>query len=59
MQKFRVSERLACGALGQKRPTQRKLPQGRPDEEALTADIIVRASKYGRHGYRLITALLR
>jgi len=35
------------------------VPQGRADEEALTADIIELASQYGRYGYRRITALLR
>jgi hypothetical protein len=58
-QKFRVSERFACRVLGQHRSTQRKVPRGRPDEEALTADIIALASQYGRNGYRRITALLR
>ena len=37
----------------------RKVPRGRPDEEALTADIIALARQYGRYGYRPITALLR
>jgi putative transposase len=59
MQKFGISERLACRVLGQHRSTQRKVPRGRPDEEALTADIIALASEYGRYGYRRITALLR
>jgi transposase InsO family protein len=59
MQKFRVSERFACRVLGQHRSTQRKVPRGRPDEEALTADIVALASQYGRYGYRRITALLR
>jgi hypothetical protein len=35
-----VSERRACAALGQHRPTQRKVSRGREDEERLTADII-------------------
>ncbi len=35
------------------------MPRGRPDEEALTADIVALASQYGRYGYRRITALLR
>jgi len=35
------------------------VPQGRADEDALTADIIALASQYGRYGYRRITALLR
>ena len=54
-----VSERRACQALGQHRSTQRKTPRGREDEEALTADLIELARKYGRYGYRKITALLR
>ena len=45
--------------LGQHRSTQRKAPRGRADEDALTADIIELASRYGRYGYRRITALLR
>jgi putative transposase len=35
------------------------MPQGRADEQALTADIIALASQFGRYGYRRITALLR
>jgi len=57
--KFSVSERFACKVLGQHRSTQRKKPHGRADEEALTADIIRLASRYGRYGYRRITAMLR
>ena len=58
MAKFGVSERLACRVLGQHRSTQRKAPKGRCDDVALTGDIIALATKYGRHGYRRITALL-
>ena len=36
----------------------RKVPRGRDDEAALTADIIALAREYGRYGYRRITALL-
>ena len=54
-----VPERRACRVLGQHRSTQRK-PPGTPDDEAaLTADIIALATRYGRYGYRRITALLR
>jgi transposase InsO family protein len=56
---FGVSERLACRALGQHRSTQQKVPQGRDDEAALTADVVELARRYGRYGYRRITALLR
>jgi transposase InsO family protein len=59
MVKFSVSECFACKVLGQHRSTQRKKPQSRPDEEALTTDIIRLASRYGRYGYRRITAMLR
>ncbi len=45
--------------LGQHRSTHRKVPRGRADEDALTADIIALTSDYGRYGYRRITALLR
>ena len=54
-----MAERRACTVLGQHRSTQRKRPQGRPDEDALTTDVIRLASRYGRYGYRRITALLR
>lgn len=53
-----LSERRVCRPLGQHRSTQRKVPQGRPDEEQLTADLIELARQYGRYGYRPITALL-
>ena len=45
--------------LGQHRSTQRRVPQGRADEERLTADVIGLARQYGRYGYRKIAALLR
>ena len=54
-----VSERRACRALGQHRSTQRKLPRGRDDEAALTADLVELARRYGRYGYRKIGALLK
>ena len=45
--------------LGQHRSTQRKVARTADDEAALTADIIELAKRYGRYGYRRITALLR
>jgi hypothetical protein len=54
-----VSGRFACCVLGQHRSTQQKRPRGAGDEAALTADIIELARRYGRYGYRRITALLR
>lgn len=59
MDRFGISERLACRVLGQHRSTQRKVPVGRADEAALTADIVALATRYGRYGYRRIAALLR
>jgi len=44
--------------LGQHRSTQRKVPRGADDEQALTEDIIALAKQYGRYGYRRVTALL-
>jgi putative transposase len=54
-----VSERRACRALGQHRSVQRHTARPRPDEDALTAEIVALASAYGRYGYRRVTALLR
>ena len=54
-----VSERRACQVLGQHRSTQRKPPRTPDDEAQLTADIVALAKRYGRYGYRRITALLR
>lgn len=54
-----VSGRLACRVLGQHRSTQQKAPRGADDEAALTADIVELARRYGRYGYRRVTALLR
>ena len=59
MRDLGVSERKACAVLGQHRSTQRKAPRGSDDEAALTADIVELAKRYGRYGYRRITALLR
>jgi putative transposase len=54
-----MTERHACRLLEQWRGTQRYEPIQRNDEDALTRAIITLASKYGRYGYRRITALLR
>ena len=54
-----ISERFACRVLGQHRSTQRKIAKTPDDEAALTADIVELATRYGRYGYRRITALLR
>ena len=59
MEQFNVSERRVCRALNQPRSTQRYRPRTRDDEERLTDRMIELATKYGRYGYRRITALLQ
>jgi putative transposase len=53
-----VSERRACRIVGQARATQRRRPQVRNDDAALTAAIERLATRYGRYGYRRIRRLL-
>ena len=57
-QKLAVAERRACRVLGQARATQRYGPSPPCGEKRLTEEIIALATKYGRYGYRRITALL-
>jgi putative transposase len=54
-----VSERRACRVLGQARSTQRHPAVPGEEEDTLTRTIILLAAKFGRYGYRRITALLR
>ncbi len=56
--KLGVSERRACKVLDQSRSTQRRTLSLLSDEQQLTGDIIVLTTRYGRYGYRRITALL-
>jgi len=55
---YRVSERRACRVLGQCRATQRYEARRLEDEERLRNDVISLSKKYGRYGYKRITALL-
>jgi putative transposase len=57
-QKLGVSERRACKVLEQARATQQRNLSPSSDEEQLTRDIVALATRYGRYGYRRITALL-
>lgn len=57
--KLGVSQRLACKVLGQHRSVQRRPCTPADDEAALTENIIDLARRYGRYGYRRVTALLR
>jgi putative transposase len=54
-----VPERHACRVLGQARSTQRFVPRRTDAEERLRHEIVELAKRYGRYGYRRITALLR
>ena len=53
------SECRACRTLHQHRSTQRRVPEGRTNEGTLTDAVVSKARKYGRYGYRPVTALLR
>lgn len=44
---------------GQPRTSQRRDPIVKDDEEALRAEVVRLASRYGRYGYRRVTALLK
>jgi putative transposase len=59
LEKLPVSQRRACKVLDQARTTQRRQLSPPSDEDPLTRDIIELASKYGRYGYRRVTALLK
>ncbi|MEO0525558.1 MAG: IS3 family transposase [Pseudomonadota bacterium] len=57
--KLGVSQRRACRCVGQTRSTQWRKLKVSNDEPALTSAIVDLARKYGRYGYRRITAMLR
>ena len=54
-----VTERHACRVLKQSRTTQRRQQQVASDEPRLVARIVELACRFGRYGYRRITALLQ
>lgn len=58
-QRYGISERRACKALGLTRSVQRYEKRRADDEQQLRDDIVRLAHQYGRYGYRRITALLR
>ncbi|PLX45570.1 MAG: IS3 family transposase, partial [Deltaproteobacteria bacterium] len=57
-EKLGVSERRACKVLGQHRSVQRPVAQPRLDEDIVTAAIIALGRRFGRYGYRRITAIM-
>ena len=56
---FSVSERKACGVVGQLRTTQRYVPVVDPNRERIHDRIVDLASEYGRYGYKTITSLMQ
>ena len=56
---FGISERRVCRAIEQPRSSQRYIPQIPNRDEPLTKRIVDLAMRYGRYGYRRITALLQ
>ena len=58
MKLLHISQRRACRVLNQSRSTQRRIPADSAEEKRLTQDIIDLATRFGRYGYRRITALL-
>jgi len=57
-EKYALSERAACRIIRQPRGTQRYVPTLKPDEDALTRNIVYLALEYGRYGYRRVTVML-
>ena len=57
--KHELSQRRICRALHISRSQVRYQPVKRADEDEITARIIELATRYGRYGYRRITALLK
>ena len=58
-QRYGISERRACYALGVCRTVQRYKKRTPDNENRLRDDIIRLAHRYGRYGYKRITALLQ
>ena len=58
-QRYGISERRACHALGVCRSVQRYKKRPPDNEGQLRDDIIRFAHRYGRYGYKRITALLQ
>ncbi len=58
-QRLGISERRVCRVLAHPRTTQRYRTVQRDDEALLTDAVVRLASRFGRYGYRRITALLQ
>ncbi len=59
MNRFQVSERKACGVIGQLRTTQRYEKVIDPDGERVRDRIVELVKEYGRYGYKTITSMLQ
>jgi len=59
MQKLGISERKACDVFQLNRTVKRYKLRKSQDEQKLKNAIISLVSKYGRYGYRRITAMLK
>ena len=58
MELLHISQRRACKVLDQARSTQRRSAERSAEEQRLTKAITELAARFGRYGYRRITALL-
>lgn len=58
-EKLPVSERRVCRTIEQPRSSQRFVPQLPERDKPLIEQVVRLAEKYGRYGYRRITALLK
>lgn len=56
---FKVSERKACGVVGQIRTTQRYVPIVDPARVRAHERIVELAGEYGRYGYKTITSMMQ
>ncbi len=56
---FELSERRACKLITINRATKRYTPKINNIDEVITPRVIYYASKYGRYGYKRVTALVR
>ena len=56
---LQVSERRACRAIGQIRPSSRYVPRTDPFRARVRGRVIALAKEYGRYGYRTVTDRLR
>ena len=59
MEELNISERRACRVIGQPRATQRYPKKMNEEEDYLREQIVALVSKFGRYGYRRVTAMLR